>query len=317
MKGSSEAALLVVGNLNVDRIYRVPSIPLAGQSVPVLAERTAYGGCGGNIAIAASRLGLRTHISSVVGGDLPEDYRSRLKDSGVDMSDLCVIDDKPTPYCVILSAPDGSQIYAFNLGAMGEQASLPLPGIDPSELTFCHVTTSDPGYCLRVLERMSSEGIRTGFDPGQEIFFRWKKEELVASLEFSDRFFGNLQEWRALGDMMGWASRNASPTLPGVMTFEEAFEHIGEAIVTIGSRGAVLMDRKGAIHSKAFGSAVPMDATGAGDAFRGAFYAALARGMPSKEALEIGNIMGGKVISFDGAQEYSVSWGELLSSRDR
>jgi sugar/nucleoside kinase (ribokinase family) len=56
-----------------------------------------------------------------------------------------------------------------------------------------------------------------------------------------------------------------------------------------------------------------MDATGAGDGFRGAFYNALGRGMGSRRALHLGNVMGGFIACNPGPQEYSIDWEGLLA----
>jgi len=294
-----KGTLLVLGNLNVDRILSVKRLPDPGTSVEVIAERIRFGGCGGNIAIAASRLGVQTRLSSVVGEDLPLKYRERLDRSGVDLSELTISQNNATPFCIILTDPDGRQMYAFHMGAMSEQARSAMP--DPDGLVYCHAATSDPIYCTKVFSRMREEGIETGLDPGQEISFRWDRRSLSDVLEDTTRFFGNWLEWRRLGEYMGW-----------VGDFPEAFDIIDEAIVTLGGNGAMLVDRDGPRQVPPFELGAMVDPTGAGDAFRGAFYAAKSRGFSSIDAVRFGNIMGGFAITHDGAQEYDLDWDGLL-----
>ncbi len=110
--------LLVCGNLNIDRIYSVPYLPAEGQSTPVRAFREEFGGCGGNISIGAALLGVPVHLSSVVGKDFDPRYRKRLLFVGVDLSLVEVCEEAPSPYCIILSTPEGKQCYVFSEGAM-------------------------------------------------------------------------------------------------------------------------------------------------------------------------------------------------------
>jgi sugar/nucleoside kinase (ribokinase family) len=297
--------LLVIGNLNVDRIYSVPMIPSEGQSVPISSEAVRFGGCGGNIALAASRLGMRTRLSSVVGEDFDTDYMYRIQSSGIDLSDVIRLLDQRSPYCIILSAPHGSQAYAFHIGAMSHQVKMPLP--DPRGVAYCHAATSDPTYSAKALEKMKNEGVSTSLDPGQEIFFRWGRSEMEQALKNTDRFFGNMKEWMKLGEIMGW--ERSGDDIP---VFREAFGYIEEAIVTMGNKGAALIRSRETLTDPAFNAGPMVDPTGAGDAFRGAFYTALGRGLDPRKAIHCGNLMGGYITRSKGPQEYSIDWNGLM-----
>ena len=96
--------LLICGNLNMDRILSVDYLPLKGQSTPITAEKKTFGGCGGNIAIAAAKLGIPVTLSSVVGKDFDPGYRKTLEEHGIDLEHLIVDDRLPSPYCFVLSA---------------------------------------------------------------------------------------------------------------------------------------------------------------------------------------------------------------------
>jgi len=303
------SGLIVVGNLNVDTILSVPNLPGPGESVPVKGRDVRFGGCGGNIALAAARLGVRTSLSSVVGPDLDPDYRRRLALSGIDLSGLFVIEGETSPYCIVLSARDGSQSYAFHMGAMARQGQAPVPG--PGQARFCHVATSDPGYSAKVIEEMSGHGVETALDPGQEIFFRWDRPALKAALDHAWRFFGNLGEWRRLGEIMGWSMDVVPVHGHAFPLFQEAFGPLREAVVTLGGAGSVLVTAKGPKHEPPMDIGTMVDATGAGDAFRGAFYAAMERGISSGRALRAGNAMGAFSLGFDGPQEYEITWDQL------
>ena len=94
----------------------------------------------------------------------------------------------------------------------------------------------------------------------------------------------------------------------GVPYYQDAFENIEEAVITLGSFGSVLMNGNNIDYEGPVDVGEVFDATGAGDAFRGGFYAALFRGYSSKAALKFGNAMGALSIKGEGPQHYEADW---------
>jgi ribokinase len=304
-------SLLVCGNLNMDTILSVDYLPEEGQSTPVRSFRREFGGCGGNIATAAALLDVPVILSSVVGKDFDNEYLGKLEGLKIDLDYLVFADDLPSPFCTVLSAPDGLQAYAFLEGAMDKQKDLdpPLPVKDP--VKYCHIATSHPDFCIRTSDAMMENGISTGFDPGQEIYFRWKGKEVRSVLGNCDRFFGNLGEWEYLLDILDldWMDRSISKIIYPFS--EEIFDLVSEAVVTLGPRGSMIIRRSEIIHQPRIDIPEFVDATGAGDSFRAGFYAALLRDIPQEKALLYGNAMGALSLSSTGPQGYDASW-EML-----
>jgi sugar/nucleoside kinase (ribokinase family) len=304
-------SLLVCGNLNMDTILSVEYLPEEGQSTPVRSRRREFGGCGGNISIGASKLGVPVMLSAIIGNDFDPEYRKRLQGHDIDLEHLVVDEELPSPFCLVLSAPEGQQAYAFMEGAMGKQKDLepPIPVKDP--IGFCHIATSHPDFSKRTAAAMVDCGISTSFDPGQEIYFRWKGTEVEEVLKNCDRFFGNLGEWEYLMDTLDldWEERS----IPGVVYpwSGKIFDLIDEAVVTLGDKGSMLITKDRVIHQPILYVDEFKDATGAGDAFRGGFFAALLRGISSEEALLYGNAMGALSLTSAGPQGYKASWDKI------
>ncbi|MGA1866105.1 MAG: carbohydrate kinase family protein [Thermoplasmatota archaeon] len=309
--------LLVCGNLNMDTILTVDYLPEEGQSTPVRAMRREFGGCGGNISLAAAKLGVSVIISSVVGKDFDEGYRERLLNSGIDLGHLIVDDELPSPFCLVLSAPGGKQAYAFMEGAMGVQMDLKLHLPQKSRIGHCHIATSHPDFTVRTARAMKERGIPTTFDPGQEIYFRWKGQEVREVLLNCQRFMGNLGEWEYLLDILEipWEERSIADIV--YPWSERALELVDEAIITAGSKGSLLISRGSVVHRPALEVDEIVDATGAGDAFRGGFYAALLRGIPPEDALIYGNAMGALSLTSKGPQGYEASWERIVEMLEK
>ncbi len=310
-------SLLVCGNLNIDTILSVDYLPEEGQSTPVRSVKKEFGGCGGNISIAAAMLDVPVILSSVVGSDFNSDYLGSLKEHNIDLEHLKTVDDLPSPFCTVLSAPDGKQAYAFMEGAMSKQVDQgpPLPLKDPAG--FCHIATSHPDFCINTSRAMSENGISTAFDPGQEIYFRWKGPEVRSVLQNCERFFGNLGEWEYLLDILDleWEDRMIEKIV--YPWNDKVFDLIDEAVVTLGHRGSMMIRRNEVIHQPGMDVSDFVDATGAGDAFRGGFYAALLRGLRPEHALVFGNGMGALSLTSSGPQGYEANWEMLEDLTDQ
>lgn len=302
--------LLVCGNLNIDRILEVEFLPKEGQSAPVRSQRIVHGGCGGNIAVAARKLGMEVFLSSAVGMDFESSYLTMLRDHDIDLSELKYDEALPSPCCTVLSAPDGQQAYAFMMGSMENQLDLCHPTMEGMD--FTHIATSDPAFCIRISRESTSAGIPVGFDPGQEIYFRWKGKEVGEVLENSNWFFGNMGEWEYLLDILDldWHEKSVGKVIYPFT--EELFDMVDEAIVTLGKKGSLLIDGDGARHQRQIEVGPYVEHTGAGDAFRGAFYAAKMHGIDTFESLRIGNAMGALSISSDSPQGYEIDWAGLM-----
>ena len=77
----------VVGSLNVDLTFRVPSFPAPGETLIAAEAVTSLGGKGGNQAIAAKRAGAEVRMIGCLGNDdQARQYRVRLGEEGIDCS---------------------------------------------------------------------------------------------------------------------------------------------------------------------------------------------------------------------------------------
>ena len=86
--------------------------------------------------------------------------------------------------------------------------------------------------------------------------------------------------------------------------------HFKYLVVTMSSRGAILRDGQN-VYSAAALPIRAVDSIGAGDAFSGAFVAAIALGMPPQKALAYGCIAGGLAASSVGSQTSDHTSGKI------
>ncbi len=88
----------------------------------------------------------------------------------------------------------------------------------------------------------------------------------------------------------------------------EIVEHVGVRVTTLGAAGA-RVDRLGEppVIVGPVPGVVPQEPTGAGDAFRAGFLAAIAWGLPLERAAQLGNMMAVHALETVGTQEYELT----------
>lgn len=303
MEASQRAPFLAVcGHSNLDVLLRVKDLPQAGQSTPVIERRVARGGNGSNIASHAASLGVPVRLWSRVGDDFPEDWRRDLQQLGVDVSHLAVARGTATPTCFIFTDLLDRQCFAIDGGPMTAMAQSPpgpelVHGLAPG--AWLHVATGDPLAYAPVADAARRLGIRVALDPGQEMSFRYDRRALEGLLSWCDAFFVNEAELRVASDLLGASAP------------EDLLRHVPLVVVTRGEKGASLYRRDGrTVHAPAFPIDRVVDPTGAGDAFRAGWYAALHAGLPTEEALRWGQAAGAAKTRHSGSQ------GHLLVRED-
>jgi nucleoside kinase len=294
--------LAVCGHSNLDVLLRVKDLPQPGQSTPVIERRVARGGNGSNIASHAASLGVSVRLWSRVGDDFPDDWRADLQRLGVDLSHLAVAPGASTPTCFIFTDLLDRQCFAIDGGPMTAMAQAPpgpglVQGLAPGG--WLHVSTGDPLAYAPVVAAAREAGLHVALDPGQEMSFRYDGRSLAGLLAWCDLLFLNESELRVACDFLG----HSSP--------EDLLAHVPTVVVTRGDKGASLYRREGrTVHAPAFAVDRLVDPTGAGDAFRSGWYAALQQGHPVEEALRWGQAAGAAKTRHLGSQ------GHLLTRDD-
>src|SRR2546429_7284819 len=149
---------------------------------------------GGNLARAAARLGVKASLASFVGGDFPADYRTALREDGVDTADLRAVRGANTPTAWVCSDPRGNQMAVIDQGPMKEAARFPVLRHSVRDVDLVHLATGRPEYYVRVAELAESLGRTIAFDPSQEIHYVYTPRLFRALLSRSKYFFGNEAE---------------------------------------------------------------------------------------------------------------------------
>jgi adenosine kinase len=249
------------------------------------------GGVAANIAFGLGCLGLRPVLVGSVGSDFAE-YRRWLDEHGVDTSMVRESAQHHTARFVCTTDADLNQIASFYPGAMGEDASLDL-GAVAGQADLVLIGAGDPAAMLSLTRQCRKHQIPFAADTSQQLasLDGAQIRELVtgAAYLFCNDYEASLTEHKT-----GWSAA-------------ELTAEVGVRVTTLGADGA-RVDRAGQapVLVGPVQEVKPVDPTGAGDAFRAGFLAAVAWGVSLERAAQLGNLLAVHALETTGTQEYKL-----------
>jgi ribokinase len=288
-------SLLVVGNTAYDTIAEVRFLPDRNRATSIKNITLSNGGCAGNVAVITSKLGIKTSIYSVVGEDFKDSsYFKELRRNGVDLSHLQFVEELTARSFIFTDENENQQIYYYP----GASSKLVEREVDFGRFANVHFTAGE----LSVYRNLMKKAIdcTISFDPGQEMFHRPVKEQVIDCLPYVSYLFLNEYESKFLLDFIG--SKDIRDLFRG---------RIRAIIESRGKDGAVLYKKDSEIHLPAVRVEKVRDPTGAGDAHRGGFLVGIMKGYEEEEACMIGNIVASFVIQGRGTQTNIPTWKEV------
>ncbi|MFC9847813.1 carbohydrate kinase family protein [Streptomyces sp. NPDC060223] len=278
---AATGALLVVGDVVTDVVAQHRG-PLAAGTDTAAVIRTLPGGAGANVACWAAHEGCAdVRLLGRVGADAAAWHERELTASGV--RPLLVVDPEAptgTVICLVDTGASAERTFLTDLGSSpqlepGNWSPSLLDGVARLHLSG-YLLFSESGRALVsvVLESARARGVPVSLDPASAGF--------LTQLGV-DRFLA-----LAEGVDIMLPSRNEAFLLTGLPDPADAAaklsRHVPLVVAKQGGDGA-LVARSGAVHARVPASpATPRDTTGAGDAFTGAFLAALLAGAEPEEA---------------------------------
>lgn len=274
-------ALLVVGDVITDVVARHRG-PLAAGTDTAAAIRTVPGGAGANVACwAARRGGAEVRLLGRVGADAAAWHERELAACGV-RSRLVVDPEAPTGtvICLVDTGEAAERTFLTDSGAAlrlgpDDWSDALLDGVTRLHLSG-YLLFSEPSRTLVAvaLESARARGVPVSLDPASAGFLR----EMGP-----DRFLSLIEGVDVL-----LPSRDEACLLTGLPDVADAAaklsHHVPLVVAKQGAAGA-LMARSGSVYAHVPAvAATPRDTTGAGDAFTGAFLAALLVGAAPEDA---------------------------------
>lgn len=292
-RGITLLGTAVIGAINWDINLFIRKFPKKGEEVVVNRITRVPGGKAGNVAVAAARL-LGRGQAAILGGlgndsVAPEQVRI-FQEEGVVTSGLKFAAENESGQAYILIDEKGDNIIHTHLGANATLSPEDLD--DPARRQLISeavvITIMDPPFetALKLAQTAKLLNKTIAWDPGV-------KSELTvkgvrALLQCVDYVVANQSECKNLTGF-----RDSAKAAKKMITINRKLK----VITKLGYKGATLHSERKRVHADCLNlrshGLRAVNTVGCGDAFLGAFVAALSENRSDEEALKWGNCAGG------------------------
>jgi sulfofructose kinase len=281
MTTATNVDVLCIGYACYDLIFSISAHPGSDEKIVASDFMNCGGGPAANAAVAISRLGFKAAFAGYLGQDLYGDkHYQELLDYGVN-TDFVVRGEFPTPLSTVLVKPNGNRAL---INYKGNTKALPAGSVDFSTLNpkVMLFDGHEPYLSMSLANQAREAGIPTVLDAGSvhdgTMALIGEVDYMVCSEKFAHQFTGDVEKTLA-------RLSRVAPTV----------------VITLGEKGLIWQRGKRRGESPAF-PVNAIDTTGAGDAFHGAFAAALAAEMEWHDVLRYASAEGALCCTKIGAR---------------
>jgi ribokinase len=278
--------IVVIGSYNRDTVLRVPRFPQPGETLAATAIDRFHGGKGSNQAVAAARAGAAVAIVAAVGADDAGQGAFDLwAAEGIDARHATHDATRPTGEALILVDDAGENAIVIVAGANAALAPPPPSAFAGAVLAVAQLETP-VATTLSAFAAARGAGLCTVLNaaPAQAL-----PDSL---LDATDILVVNETEAARIMAREG---------APDALAAALAGRCRRGVVLTAGAAGAFWAGRDGPPRHAPAPTISAVDSTGAGDAFIGAFAAALAEGLDEQAALRRGVAAGALACQRAGA----------------
>ena len=292
--------VVVVGSAMVDQITYCRRVPEEGETLRADRHVQGFGGKGANQALMAARLGATVTFVGCIGDDASGAATiDNLASHGVDTSAVSVVAGSATGVAPIWVDESGANRILIAGGANDAleagrvAAALDGLGWEP-DVIIAQLETPQDAVAAGLAWGLA-HGAHTVLNPAPAAPI---DAELSSAAEW---LVANESEFAALFGVV-----------PDITAVADAVSRGGHRIVvTLGADGAIFADGEASGHITA-PAVVPVDTTGAGDAFVGAFGVALGAGLRAADAVHLGCAAGALSVTAPGTQTSLPSLRDVL-----
>jgi sugar/nucleoside kinase (ribokinase family) len=290
--------LLLAGSVFFDLIFTgLPERPATGTEVWAAGMGSCPGGVA-NVAIAASRLGLRTSLAAAFGDDSYGDFNwSTLSEQeGVDLTRSRRYDGWHSPVTVSMSVDRDRSMVSHGHAPPEDTSTMIGDPPPPARAALVDLRPQLEPWARRAAEQGTLLFADTGWDPSGE----WSHDTLD-QLEHYHAFLPNSVEAMAYTRTEDpWAALYALA------------DRVPIAVVTAGPHGALAVDSTTGEEEWVPALPVtPLDPTGAGDVFAAAFVTGTLAGWPLAGRLGFANLAAALAVQQFGGSLAAPGWGDV------
>lgn len=306
--------VVVIGGTYVDMAVRCSQLPSSGQSVVGSALSYSAAGPGPSQAAQAALCGCEVHLISKVGGDpFAEMARKCLEEFKIDTEFVYTAEAKNTGVVVTLVGGMGENAACFYAGAN--------TALGPQDIEAAEQVISEADILLihgglpheavvQAIRCAGVHGTKIILNPARPIESRCvggnSEGDLPIEFFSADILVPNLCEAAEITDISGATIRTAK-----LIGSDLVSRGVNYAVITMGRRGCMVVDRDGADQIPSFDVEL-VDQAGRGDAFAGALAASCAVGDDIRQAAIFASAAGALACSKFGSIEAMPTKAEII-----
>jgi ribokinase len=308
--------VVVIGSTYIDMAFKCAKFPSAGERVSGSALSYSLAGPGPLEAVQAALCGCQVHLISKVGGDPFGPLAKKiLTDSKVNVDYVYTAEAKNTG------------VVVTHVNAEGENAACHYSGANcallPADIEAAEELIAEADICLihgclpqeaiaKALRCSELHGTKVIFNPSRPTEHESRQGmDLPAEYFAADVLIPNLYEAADITDQSAATIRTAK-----LIGSELVARGARCAVITMGRRGCMVVDRSGADHVPAFEVDL-VDHTGSGDAFAGALAAYCAVKDDIREGVKFASAAGALACTKFGGIEALPSKADIIELLQR
>ena len=290
--------LFVHGTVFLDVVFTgLGSLPLRGTEIQASGMGSCPGGIA-NLAIAASRLGVRTSLAAAFGDDVYGDFcwSTLTEQEGVDLTYSRRFSDWHSPVTV-------SMVVERDRAMLTHMHPPPVPGnelpasVPAARIGFAHLGAEPQEWYAKA----TRAGMLLFGDTGWDGEGKWSPT-LLDQLKDFHCFLPNADEAMAY-------TRTDDPH----DALHALAARVPVAVVTCGGQGAIAIDST--TGEQEWVPSLPVNAhdpTGAGDVFGAGFVLGTLRGWPLRQRLGFANLCAALSVQYVGGSLAAPGWGDII-----
>jgi ribokinase len=303
--------VVVIGSTYVDMVIRCDQVPSPGQSIAGSGLSYTATGPGPNQAAEAAMCGCQVHLISKVGGDpFAQIVKTALAEFNINTDFIRSAQAKNTGVVVTVVNAKGENAVLTYTGANS--------GLQPQDISDAEKIISQADVCLihgqlpqdavtTAIRCAKVHGVKVILNPARPMEQPEQQSDTLPIDYFSaDILIPNLYEAADIADQS--AAHIHSAKLIGS---DLVARGAGAAVITMGRRGCMVVDRNGADHIPAFEVDL-VDQTGRGDAFAGALAACCTVGDDLRKAVKFASAAGALACTKFGSLEALPSKADII-----
>ena len=301
-------SFVITGSVAYDYLMRFPGrfrdhiLPdnLDSLSLSFLADsmRRVRGGVAANIAYTMRLLGGNPVVLATVGEDFG-DYRRWMEEQGLTTAQIIEVPDELTATFFVSTDLEQNQIANFYAGAMNFAREYTLRDRGLNNASMVVISPNDPVAMLNYAQECKQLGIPYAYDPSQQIA-RLSGEDLQVSVPGATYLLCNEYELAMVRNKTGWS-------------LDDLRGQVETLVLTLGKRGSMIYRGDEQISVPAAPLAQVEEPTGAGDAYRGGFFAAVVADLPLAVCGKVGALCSAYTLEETGTTAHRFTLAEFVA----